>query len=541
MPTYNVDEKWLKAAIESVTNQIYTKWELCIVDDCSTNPSVRNLLKRYKKDPRIKIKFLLKNEGIAAASNHALSLATGDYVGFLDHDDELYSNALYEMTKELNKKDWDAIYSDEDKIDLKGNHIEPHFKPNWSQEFLYSNNYVAHFTIYKKSLLDSVGGFRKGFEGSQDHDLILRVSERTQNIGHIPKILYGWRKIPGSAADSTNAKRYAYESGQKAVKESLERRGNSCKVDNNGNGTYHITFDYAYRPLVSIIIPTKNNVSLLQKCVSSIDSLTSYKNYEIIIVSNKSKNPKMIEFLKKINHKVIYYNDEFNFSRLNNFGAKNTKGHLLLFLNDDIEIFDSSWLDELVQFSTIKETGIVGSLLIYPPSSGIPNTIQHGGVIIGVCGTANHAFKYQNVMNPKYFNYDKNVRNVSAVTGACLMIKKEIFEKVNGFDPDLKIAYGDVDLCLRVLSLGYSVLINPYSRLYHYEGMSRGKNHLNESTHPKEDEILFLKRWENFILDGDPYYNPHLSSTVLSYEVSPSCNVIKSLNVLLEIYWERAD
>ncbi|MGB6682002.1 MAG: glycosyltransferase family 2 protein, partial [Candidatus Bathyarchaeia archaeon] len=453
MPVYNTQKEWLRLTIDSVIRQSYSNWELCIADDASTKENMREILTEYSgKYEQIRVKYLKKNLGIAGASNEALSMAEGEFIGFVDHDDELQSNALFEFVKVLNQnKDLDLIYSDEDKKELSGQRVEPFFKPDWSPDLLMSMNYVSHLTIFRKTLIDKIGGFRQGFEGSQDYDLVLRFTELTNKISHIPKPLYSWRKVPGSAATSTQAKPYAKASAKKALSEALSRRGLEGEVLAGFGGHYRVRYRVRGSPLVSIIVPTKDKIELLKRCVESIESKTLYENYEIIIIDNDSADPDAISYLRTVRHRVVRFNEPFNFSKINNLGAKLAKGEYLLFLNNDTEVVDGNWLESMLEHSQRPEVGIVGALLLYPPSADSRyryTTIQHAGVILGVGGVANHAFRGLPNEASNYFGLHRVIRNCSAVTAACIMLRKNVFDEVGGFDEDFKIVFQDVDLSL---------------------------------------------------------------------------------------------
>jgi len=539
MPVYNPGERWLRAAIDSVRNQVYSNWELCIVDDASTKRGVKKILESYgAKDRRIKVRYLKENRGISGASNEALTTASGDFVGFLDHDDELTRDALFEVVKVLNQDpDLDLIYSDEDKKDLNGRRVEPFFKSDWSPDLLLSMNYICHFTVARKSLIDKVGGFRLGFEGSQDYDLVLRVTELTDRIGHVHKPLYSWRKVPGSAAATVEAKPYARERAKMSLREALNRRGLKGEVLDGFGGHHRVKYAIQGAPLVSIVIPTKDRVDLLKRCLKSLESKTSYRNYEIIIVDNNSTDESTLAYLESLPHRVLKFEEPFNFSRINNFGAKYAKGEHVLFLNNDTEVADEHWLDSMLEHSQRPEVGMVGALLLYPSgiASHAPGTIQHGGVILGVGGVAGHAFKYLPADRHYYFDLHWTIRNCSAVTGACAMIRREVLDEVGGFDENLKVAFGDIDLCLRVREKGYRVVYTPYAMLYHKECATRGK------LHPSEDEAYMMNRWRDTLIKGDTYYSANLTLLREDYSLASKGSSIRPLAVLLDIYHLRPD
>jgi GT2 family glycosyltransferase len=539
MPVYNTNKKLLRLAIESVNEQIYSNWELCIADDASTNEEIRKILQDYSRDfEQIKIKYLKKNLGIVGASNEAMTMAEGEFIGFIDHDDELQPNTLFEFVKLLNQNnDLDLIYSDEDKKELSGQRVEPFFKPDWSPDLLMSMNYISHFTIYRKNIIDKIGGFREGFEGSQDYDLVLRFTELTKKIAHIPMPLYNWCKVPESAASSVNAKPYARKSAKKALGEALKRRGLDGEVLEGFGGHYRVRYDIRGSPMVSIIIPTKDKVELLKRCIESIDAKTLYKNYEIIILDNDSTDPDTLSYLKNVTHRVERFNEPFNFSKINNFGAKLAKGDHLLFLNNDTEIIDGKWLESMLEHSQRPEVGAVGALLLYPgrkDSQSGYRKIQHAGVVLGVGGVANHAFRGLPYETSNYFGLHRVVRNCSVVTAASVMLRKDVFEQVGGFDEDFEIVFQDVDLCLRVREKGYSIVYTPYSVLHHNERATR-------RLHPEADEHFMIDRWKNIIIDGDPYYNPNLTLLREDYSLSFKGSKVRPMALLIDIYNLRPD
>lgn len=536
MPVHNTQEEWLRSAIESVLGQYYTNWELCIADDASTNESVSRTLEEYAtKDPRIRVTYLKERRGISCASNEALGLARGEFVGFLDHDDELTRDALFEVAKLLNQHpSFDLVYSDEDKLSLDGRRVEPFFKPDWSPDLLMSMNYISHFTIIRKQLVDKIGGFRLGYEGSQDYDLILRVTELTDKIAHIPKPLYSWRKVPGSAAAAVEAKPYARESTKAALQDTLNRRGLKGQVTDGFGGYYHVKYEIEGSPLISIIIPTKDRVDLLKRCIDSIESSSTYKNLEIIVVDNLSTDPETLEYLGNLRHTVLKFDEPFNFSRINNLAVKHAGGEHLVFLNNDTEVVQAQWLEAMLTHSRRPEVGIVGALLLYPSKGHTyAGKIQHAGVILGIGGVAGHAFKYLAPEAANYFNLHRVVRNYSAVTAACAMIRRSVFEEVGGFDEKLKVAFGDIDLCLRVTQRGYRIVYTPYAQLYHYECATRG------SLHPSEDDSYMTVEWSHALIQGDPYYNRNLTHLREDFSIAPKGHADIPLAVLLEVYYQR--
>ncbi len=518
MPVYNTPEKFLRNAIDSVINQIYSNWELCIADDASTLPHIKMILEEYsRRYENIKVVFREKNGHICEASNSALALATGEYIGFLDHDDELAPHALYMVVEAINKNPKaKIIYSDEDKIDLNGTRTDPHFKPDWNPDLLLSQNYIAHLLIIKKEILDKIGGFRPGTEGAQDHDIVLRASLHCKDdeIVHIPQILYHWRVWEGSTAYKPEVKQYTEESGMKVIKDYLTEKGLRNFIVTNGKypNTYRIRYQIPNPPpLVSIIIPTKDKVDLLKNCIKSIFNKTDYPKYEILIVNHDSQQERTYKFFKEIcssydNIRILRFSGEFNYSLINNFAVSYAKGELLLFLNNDTEVINPDWLTEMVSHAIRDEIGCVGAKLYYPDG-----TIQHAGVILGVGGVAGHSHKHISGESPGYFARLNLIQNISAVTGACLMVKKTIFYEVGGFDPNLKVAFNDVDFCLKVREKGYRNLWTPYAELYHYESKTRGYEDTPEKQERFRREIEYMKtKWGDLLLN-DPYYNPNLT------------------------------
>jgi len=517
MPVYNTDKSWLEKAIQSVANQSYQNWELCIADDCSNKPETLKILNYFKdRDKRIKIIFRTERGDISQATNDALKESSGEFIGLLDHDDELTEDALLEVVLALNKeKDLDMIYSDEDKIDHEGGRRDPYFKPDWSPDMILSNMYTPHFSVYRKAIVEKIGAFRIGFEGSQDYDLALRFSEVTDKIYHIPKVLYHWRKIPGSTAEVYGAKGYAHESAKKALEEVIKRRKLDAKLDPGLKpNLFRVHYNIKNKEKVSIIISTKDKAELLQKCVGSVLKKTIYNNYEIIIVDNNSVENKTLSYFQKIVNnpriKVLKYPKLFNFAAINNYAANKTKGKYLLFLNNDTEVIEPDWLASMIEHAQRNQVGVVGAKLLYPGGY-----IQHAGVILGIGGIAGHAQKMypDNIGGtlPIYNNKDM-IRNWSCVTAACMLVRRDVFEKVKGFDEAFRVAYNDVDFCLRVRKIGYLVVYTPYAKLFHYESTSvgipgGGSRDLEEFL---EENELMKKRWGD-ILQNDPYYNPNLT------------------------------
>lgn len=520
IPVYNVEEKWLERAIESVRNQIYPHWELCIADDASSKPHIHPLLTKYKElDPRIKVVFRAENGHISAASNSALELATGDYIALLDHDDELAIDALYENAKLINQHpDADFIYSDEDKIDIKGKRFSPCFKPDWSPEYLHATMYTCHMGVYRTSIIRKIGGFRSEYNGSQDYDLALRVVEKTKNIYHIPKILYHWRSISASAASGSEAKPWAYTAGRKALENMLERNGYSGTVEETPNpGIYRVKRDIIGKPLVSIIIPSagielntsSGSLCLLENCIRSIHNLSAYNNYEIIVVDGYDIPEPILEKIASYGIELVRCAEPFNFSMRINKGANQAKGEFLLLLNDDTEIISPDWLESMLELSQQKEIGAVGAKLLSPDGR-----IQHTGTVI-LDGNPCHVFYGCDSEHPGYHCSNIVTRNYLAVTAACLMIRQEVFDELGGLDESFPLNYNDVDLGLKAHQAGYRNVVTPYAQLIHYESISRGKG-----LKPGEFQ-QFNHKWQNYLqkLGKDPYYNPNLSYKSANYEI----------------------
>ncbi|EFF26082.1 glycosyl transferase, group 2 family protein [Enterococcus faecium E1679] len=517
MPVYNVEIKWLEKCIDSVLGQTYDHWELCISDDASTDPAIRKCLESYQaKDDRIKVVFRQENGHISLATNSALEMAEGEFIALLDNDDELPPFALYEVAKVLNvHPELDLIYSDEDKIDADGNRFDPHFKADWSPDTLMGNNYISHLGVYRTSIVKELGGFRKGYEGSQDYDLVLRVTEQipTEHIYHIDRVLYHWRTIPGSTASNGEAKSYIYDSGVKALTDALSRRNIKGSVHPGRiSGFYEITYDVLQEDLVSVIIPTKNGYEDLKTCVDSIIEKTSYPNYEIIIADNGSTDPKMQELFAEYKHQlkdrfiVELIDIPFNYSRINNLAAEKANGKYFLFLNNDTEVIEPDWMTAMVSYAQFDRIGCVGAKLFYPD-----DTTQHAGVLLGIGGVAGHALNNYDRTHCGYFGRLVIDVNYLAVTAACMMVKAADFNAVNGFDETLEVAFNDVDLCLKVYELGRYNVYAHQAELYHFESKSRGYEDTPEKQRRFAGEIKKMQdKWPSYIAH-DPFYNDNLT------------------------------
>lgn len=515
IPTYNPDIAHLSAAIESVLNQVHDRLELCIADDASTNPQVRETILSFaQKDPRIKYLFREQNGHISAASNSALTLATGEFVALLDQDDLLADYALAAVAKALAEyPEAGLIYSDEDKINDSGRRFDPHFKPDWNATLLRSQNYICHLTVIRRSLIKEVGGFRAGFEGSQDHDLVLRCTERLREdqIIHVPLVLYHWRVHEGSTAQNLDSKPYAQINGCKAIQEHLDRLGipGTAELD----GPFYRVRHEPPQPLprVSIILLTRDRPELLRTCVQSVLSKTDYSNLEVIIVDNGTIDAEALQLLAQFERdpRVTLLRDPspFNFSALNNRAVQHATGAFLCLLNNDIEVLHDSWLQELVSVGAQAGVGAVGARLFYPNGK-----IQHAGVILGIGGVAGHPFKHQSRDDFHYMARPKLMQELTAVTAACLLTPRHVYNQLGGLDEtNLTVAFNDVDYCLRVREAGHRVIYNPYAEFVHHESVSRGREDTPEKKERFRGEVLYMKgRWETW-LDCDKAYNPNLT------------------------------
>jgi len=526
VPVYNTEEKWLRRCIESVQAQAYPHWELCMADDASTAPHVTRILNEYAaKDDRIRVVRRPENGHISATSNSALALASGEYVALLDHDDELHPLALFEVVKSLQvHRSWKLIYSDEDKIDLDGRRYDPYMKPDWNYDLLLSQNCISHLGVYQRQMLLDVGGFREGYEGSQDWDLALRCKERLAptDIGHIPRVLYHWRAIPGSTAMAVDEKSYARTAGMRAITEHLERVNANAKVQEIDGRPGNFRISYALPvalPKISLIIPTRDGLYLLRRCVDSILTLTTYDNYEIVIVDNQSRDPATLQYLRDVvvdpRVRVIAYDQPFNYSALNNYAVRQTQGELIGLVNNDIEVISPDWLQEMAGHAMRSEIGAVGAMLYYPN-----DTIQHAGVVLGVHGVAAHAYCGKPRGYPGQMGRARLVQNMSAVTAACLLIRREVFDEVNGLDESLHVAFNDIDFCLRVQQRGYRNLWTPFAELYHHESATRGYEDSPEKQARFSGEVeSMLKKWPHE-LAADPMYNCNLALTGTPFELA---------------------
>lgn len=513
IPMYNTPVNFFEELVDNLIGQTYSNWELCLAD--GSPEENKELEKIYKKDERIKYKFIGENKGIAGNTNEALSLVTGDFVALLDHDDLLPLFSLYEIVKCINENpDVEFIYTDEDKFEkLGGKRYDPYFKSDFAPDTLRANNFICHFSVFKKELMDKLGGFRSEYDGAQDYDILLRMSEETNKIVHIPKILYHWRVHALSTAKAGGtAKPYAYEAGIKAIQDHINRLGLKGTVEQgNTLGTYKINYEVIGNPKVSIIIPNKDYINTLKVCLNSLKKLTTYENYEIIVVENNSEESETFDYYKKIDGKdkikVVYFPEkEFNYSKIINFGVKNSTGDYIIQLNNDTELMTPNWIQEMLGFAQRKDVGAVGVELFYPD-----NTIQHAGIIIGIGGVAGHVFKNLPKGIHGYFSKDAMIQNLSAVTAACIMTPKSIYDDVDYMDEKFKVAFNDVDFCLKIREKGKLIVYNPFVQFKHYESKSRGFEDTPEKKARFQAEIdRFHDKWQSVLDKGDPYYNINL-------------------------------
>ena len=521
VPAYRTPEVFLKQMMESVLFQTYPYLELCIADGSGTDDSVENVVKEYqKKDPRVRYRRLEKNEGIAGNTNAAIEMASGDYLALFDHDDLLSPNALFEVASAIEKEKADVIYTDEDKVtsDLK-EHFQPHFKPDFNPDLLCANNYICHLFVVKRSLALKLGGQDPAYDGAQDYDFIFRCTENAEKIVHVAKILYHWRVHQASTADNPSSKLYAFDAGKRAIEAHLARIGAKAEVSHTKDlGFYRVKYQLQGNPMVSIVIPNKDEKETLKKCLESIWKKTSYPNYEIILVENNSTTQEIRDYYKELDGKkrvrVVYWDKEFNYSAINNFGISYAKGEYILCLNNDITVISPDWLEELLANCQRPEVGIVGARLYYPD-----NTIQHAGIVLGMGGCAGSLFVGLARSRGGYLHKAALQQDLSAVTSACFMVKKEVFEKVGGFEEKLAVAFNDVDFCLKVRHAGYLVVYDPYAELYHHESKTRGYENTEAKKRRFQEEIEYMRcHWMPDIL-RDPYYNENLSLKASDYSL----------------------
>ena len=539
VPVYRTPEIYLREMMESVMEQTYGNWELCLADASPRGEQLRQDLKKIKgrktrdavmkipngdteltsvireyqlKDSRIRYEILKENKSIAENSNAAMEMATGDFVGLLDHDDTLEPNALYEVARKICEDDRvDVVYTDEDKINSKGTkHLTPNMKPDFNLDLLRSNNYICHLFVVRRILMEKVGGFRKEFDGAQDYDFILRCTEEAEKIAHVHKVLYHWRTHEKSTSDNPESKIYAFHAGRRAVESHLQRLGIQAEVEETCDlGYYRVKYPVTGSPLVSILIPNKDQLQTLKKCLKSIWEKTEYTNYEILIIENNSTEKETFEFYKRIDGRhhvrVLYWDKEFNYSAINNFGAAQAKGEYLLLLNNDTEVITKGWMKELLSHCQRPEVGMVGAKLYFPD-----NTIQSAGTIIGMGGMADHAFVNMDRKKSGYMHRASIQVDMSGVTAACAMVKRSVYEEVHGLEENLTVAFNDVDLGLKIVTAGYLIVFDPYAELYHYESKSRGVNDEKKERHAREVKYT-QEKWADFLAAGDPCYNQNLT------------------------------
>lgn len=516
VPLYQTPEVYLREMIESVQAQTYENWELCLADGSGEGKALWPVVKEYaEKDSRIHYRDLQENKGIAGNTNAALEMAKGDYIALVDHDDLLAPQAAYSVVKAIQDNPGaDVFYSDEDKVDMSGKrHFEPNFKPDFNPDMLRSVNYICHLFVMKDTILRKVGGFREEYNGAQDYDMIFRCTENAGQIVHIPQVLYHWRCHINSTAQDPASKMYAFEAGIRAINDHFKRIGVPAHaVHGERYGMYHVIYDWEEKPLVSVLIPNKDHSEDLDIVIRSLMEKCTYRNLEVIVIENNSDKPETWAYYEAVQKKyeqvkVVVWKDIFNYSAINNFGAQYAKGEYLLLLNNDVEVINPDCIEEMLGYAMRPDVGIVGAKLFYQD-----DTIQHAGVVVGLGGVAGHCFPGVPRDSAGYMGRDLYAQNYSAVTAACLMVRRSVFEQVGGFEEKLRVAFNDVDFCLRVGEAGYKVVYNPYVQLYHYESKSRGFEDTPEKVARFSSEIdFFQERWRNFLSAGDPCYNPNLT------------------------------
>ena len=519
VPLYNTPEKFLREMIDSVVTQTYKNWELCLADGSDDkHTDVGRICQEYiEKDSRIKYQKIEKNLGISGNTNVCFSMATGNFIGLFDHDDVMHPSLLFECVKTVCEKDADYVYTDEATFTSPNldDLIVLHFKPDYSPDNLRANNYICHFSMFDADLLKKTGLFRPEYDGSQDHDMILRLTEEAKHVCHIPKILYYWRSHPNSVAADIGAKTYAIDAAKRAVHDHM-RDYYGIEVEVESTRAFPTIFQIKYpingEPLISIVIPNKDHVEDLRRCITSIEKKSTWKNYEIVVVENNSVEQSIRDYYKELESdpkvKIVTYEGGFNYSRINNVGVKETKGEYLLFLNNDTEVISPDWMEQLLMYAQRKDVGAVGAKLYYAD-----NTIQHAGVVIGL-GAHRSAGHTHYKMPREHLGYMGRLcyaQDVTAVTGACLMVKKSIYEEVNGLDESFTISLNDVDLCLKIREKGYLNIFTPFAELYHYESKTRGMEEGEKLRRYERECAHFRDKWKEQLDAGDPYYNPNFS------------------------------
>ena len=522
VPAFRTPEIFLRQMIQSLLDQTYPNWELCIANGSPDDTEMTAILKEYASaDRRICVRDLGENLGIAGNTNAALTMASGEFVGLLDHDDLLAPNALYEIVKKLNEdRELDAVYTDEDKVttDLS-EHFQPHLKPDFNLDLLRSNNYICHFFVVRKTIVDKVGGFRQEFDGAQDHDFIFRcVEEASGRVGHVPEIVYHWRTHKASTADNPASKMYAFDAGKRAIEAHLKRVGVEGEVSHTPDlGFFRVKYPVHGEPMVSIIIPNKDEKESLQECIESIREKTEYQNYEILIIENNSTSEEIFHYYKELSRdpkiRLLRWKKEFNYSAINNYGVRHAKGDYLLFLNNDVTVITPGWIKEMLGVCQRREVGAVGVK---------DNTIQHAGCVIGIGGIAGHMFVDMPANRTGYLHKASILQDMSAVTAACMMMKRSAFEEAGGFTEKLSVAFNDVDLCLKVRKNGSLIVYDPYVQLYHMESKTRGAEDSEAKVRRFQEEIEYMRcQWIDILRKGDPYYNKNLSLTKWNYSLRP--------------------
>lgn len=517
IPLYNTPVPYLKELLDSVQAQTYPNFQLCLADGSDNSRTGDYIRENYGTDKRIQYKLLENNAGISENTNEAIKMATGEFIMFSDHDDTLAPNALFEIVKEMNEHPGtDVVYTDEDKVTMDGKrYFDPHFKPDFNLDMLRCNNYICHIFVVKREILEQVGMLRKEFDGAQDFDFILRCCEKAENIRHVAKILYHWRNHPASTAGNPESKMYAYEAGRNAVQAHYDRIGMKAEVSMTEQwGRYRTKLFVEGEPLVTIIIPNKDHKKELKTCVDSLFEKTSYQNFEILIIENNSTGKEIFAYYRELeaaheNVRVLTWEKEFNYSAINNFGAEHARGEYLLLLNNDIEVKTENWMEEMLSYCQREDVGIVGAKLLFPNEK-----IQHAGVILGMgpSGTAGHLFYNFPGDQFVYAGRSQTTQDLSAVTAACMMVKKELYQKVGGMDEAFQVAFNDIDFCLRVRETGKLVVFQAYAELYHHESLTRGYETSQKNKKRFKEEIkLFKTRWKDILEAGDPYYNPNLT------------------------------
>ena len=517
IPVYKTPERYLQEMLDSIVNQTYSKWEVCIADGSPRGESRERLIKRYAdRDTRFKYVILGENKGISGNTNAAMDMAQGDFLVLADHDDTLTPDALFECVKAMNEDPlYDVIYSDEDKLDMDGQALfDPHFKPDFNPDLLTSVNYICHLFVVNRNLVEAIGGFRQEFDGAQDYDFIFRCTEQARKVHHIPKVLYHWRCHMNSTASNPESKMYAFEAGARAIKAHYDRMGIAVDSVEKGvdYGIYHTRFHLDEEPLVSVIIPNKDHRADLDLCLTSLLDKGSYRNLEVIVVENNSTEPETFDYYEELQEKrknvrVVTWKREFNFSAINNYGVTFAHGEYLLFLNNDVEVIEPDVIREMLGYARRDDVGIVGARLLYQD-----DTIQHAGGGIGFGGMAGHTLIGLHQAENSYFHRAMCAQDYSAVTAACMMSKRSLFDQVGGFREELAVAFNDIDYCLKIRSLGKKVVYNPYALLYHYESKSRGLEDTPEKVERFNREVArFIGYWPEIVINGDPYYNPNLT------------------------------